>query len=108
MNLLDSTIIKQDFTTAIKGWVDSTTVPSAIDSVTYNLYESNNPFRKKFNNEEINNNKIRVIANTGTAVGAEIFSAFANPYYLTHKITQMPVYYQSAVNAYKRNFYNNN
>lgn len=102
MNLINSTILKQNLT-ALSNWADSNSVPSVIDSVTYDLYESNNPFRKKFTEDEIQNRGIRIAANTGTAVSAELFSAFANPYYLTHKITQIPVLCHHVVDSYKKN-----
>lgn len=102
MNLIHSTILKQNLS-IISNWADSATVPTVIDSVTYDLYESNNPFRKTFTKDEIQNKGIRIAANTGTAVSAELFSAFANPYYLTHKITQLPVLCHHVVDTYKRN-----
>ena len=100
MNLINLTILKQNFP-ALNNWIDTTSVPSAIDSVTYDLYESNNPFRKKFNDEEIKNKGLRVAVNTGTAVSAELFSAFTNPYYLTHKVIHVPLLYYQAVDTYK-------
>ena len=39
---------------------------------------------------------------TTTGVGAEIFSAFTNPYYLTHKVVQLPTMYQNVVDVYKK------
>ncbi len=101
MNLIDSTVFKQNVS-ILSNWVDSTPVNQIIDSVTYDLYESNNPFRKKFDKIDISNKGLRVAANTTTAIGAEVFSAFANPYYLTHKVTQIPVWYGSVVDAYKK------
>jgi len=102
MNLINSTILKQNLA-SLSNWADSTSVPTVIDSVTYDLYESNNPFRKKFSEEEIHNKGMRIAVNTGTAVSAELFSAFANPYYLTHKITQIPVLCNHVIDTYKRN-----
>ena len=101
MNLIDSTVFRQNVS-ILSNWVDSTPVNQMIDSVTYDLYESNNPFRKKFDKTDISNKGLRVVANTTTAIGAEVFSAFANPYYLTHKVTQIPVWYGNVVDAYKK------
>lgn len=83
-------------------WIDSTPLPQVIDTVTYDLYESNNPFRNKFNKEQIKNNNLRHTVNTTTAVGAEMFSIFTNPYYLTHKIIHLPSMYNHVVGAYKK------
>ena len=101
MNLIDSAIIKNNLTTNLRNWADSVEIPSLIDSVTFDLYDSNNPFKKTFTKDEIHNTPMRILANTGTTVGSEFFSAFTNPYYLTHKVTQVPVLYQSVVNTYK-------
>lgn len=86
----------------LSNWVDSTPVPQVIDTVTYDLYESNNPFRYKFSRTQINNKPLRVVANTTTSVGAEVFSVFTNPYYITHKIVNIPIAYNSVVDTYKR------
>lgn len=102
MNLVNSTILRQKFE-MISNWADSTSVPNAIDAVTYDLYESNNPFRKTFTKDEIQNKSIRVAANTGAVVGAELFSVFTNPYYITHKVSHIPTYYHQVVNFYKKN-----
>ena len=32
----------------LSNWVDSTPVPQVIDTMTYDIYESSNPFRQKF------------------------------------------------------------
>lgn len=104
MNLVNSTILRQNLA-QINNWIDSTSVSGAIDSVTYDLYESNNPFRKKFTPDEIQNKGVRVAANAGTAVSAELFSAFTNPYYLTHKITQIPTLYNNVADVYRKNRY---
>jgi hypothetical protein len=101
MNLIHSTVYQQNLKT-FSNWVDTTPVNEMIDTVTYDLYESNNPFRKNFNEDEINNKGLRTVANATTAVGAEFFSAFTNPYYLSHKITQIPVLYNNVVETYKK------
>ena len=105
MNLIDSTVFRQNVST-LSNWVDSTPVNQMIDSVTYDLYESNNPFRKRFDKTDISNKGLRAVANATATVGAEIFSAFANPYYITHKITQIPILYDSVVDAYKNTMQN--
>jgi len=102
MNLINMKVYQQNLAT-LSNWVDSTPVNQMIDSVTYNQYENSNPFRKKFDKTEISNTALRTAANTTTTIGAEMFSMFSNPYYLTHKVTQIPVWYQSAVNSYKNN-----
>lgn len=101
MNLIDSTVFKQNLS-VLSNWVDSTPVNQVIDKVTYDLYESNNPLRRKFDKNDINNKVLRVAANTTTAVGAEFFSAFTNPYYLSHKVTQIPVIYTNVVDTYNK------
>ena len=100
MNLIESTAIRQNVID-LSNWVDSTPVPQVIDTFTYDLYESNNPFRYKFSREQIHNKPLRVAANTTTAVGAEVFSVLTNPYYITHKIVHIPTAYNSVVDAYK-------
>ena len=37
---------------ALYNWVDSTPMPQIIDTVTYDVYESNNPFRTSFNKND--------------------------------------------------------
>ena len=102
MNLIKTKVYQQNLAN-LHNWVDNTPVNEMIDTVTYDVYESNNPFRKKrFNKEQINNTGLRVAANTTTAVGAEVFSVFANPFYLSHKVTQVPMFYHNAVDAYKK------
>ena len=88
---------------ALANWVDSTPMPQIIDTVTYNVYESNNPFRTSFSKEDISNKPLRIAANTTTTIGAEAFSMFTNPYYLTHKIVNIPTYYKNIVNSYQKN-----
>nr|QGT49864.1 hypothetical protein Melaina855_2510 [uncultured Candidatus Melainabacteria bacterium] len=101
MNLIDSTVFRQNVS-SFSNWVDTTPVPQVINTVTYDLYESNNPLRRTFEKDDIHNKGLRIAANATTSVGAEIFSMFTNPYYLTHKITQVPVLYRSIVDAYKK------
>lgn len=91
MNLINTTVISQNMS-LFSNWVDSTPVPKMVDTVTYDLYESDNPFRHKFSNKQIKNDTLRHSTNTTAAVGAEAFSLFANPYYLTHKIINLPAY----------------
>lgn len=101
MNIIDVTVFKQGMS-SISNWMDTTPVPQVIDTVTYDLYESNNPLRRKFDKNDINNKSLRVAANASTTVGAEIFSMFTNPYYLSHKVTQVPVLYKNVVDTYKK------
>ncbi len=102
MDLISATTFSQNIT-LLSNWVDSTPVNDVIDTVTYDLYESGNPFRHKFSKAQIPNKILRTTANATTTVGAEFFSAFTNPYYLTHKIVNIPVMYQNVVNTYKNN-----
>lgn len=101
MNLINTSLTYPNISQLLTNWVDSKPVPELLDSVTYDLYESNNPFRKTFNETDITNKGLRVAANTTAIVSAEAFSAFANPYYLFHKVTHIPIYYQSVVDKYK-------
>ncbi len=101
MNLIDVTVFKQGMS-SISNWINSTPVPQAVNTVTYDLYESNNPLRRKFDKNDINNKSLRVAVNATATVGAEFFSAFTNPYYLSHKVTQVPVLSKSVVDTYKK------
>lgn len=101
MNLIDVTVFKQGMS-SISNWINSTPVPQAVNTVTYDLYESNNPLRRKFDKNDINNKSLRVALNATTTVGAVFFSAFTNPYYLSHKVTQVPVLYKSVADTYKK------
>lgn len=85
----------------LTNWVDSTPMPQVIDTVTYDLYESNNPFRQKFS-QNIDNKVLKYTVYATTGIGAEMFSAFTNPYYLTHKMIQLPMMYQNVVGVYKK------
>ena len=76
-------------------------LPQVIDTVTYDLYESNNPFRQK-TDKKFDNKALRYTVNATSAVGAEAFSVFTNPYYLTHKIVNLPVMYKNVANIYKK------
>ena len=100
MNLINNTLVQN--MSVFSNWVDSTPAPQVIDTITYDVYETSNPFRKTYTPEDINNKGLRLAANATTTVGAEVFSAFANPYYLTHKITQIPTAYKSVVDTYKK------
>lgn len=100
MNLIESAVIRQNVID-LSNWVDSTPVPQVIDTFTYDLYESNNPFRYKFTKDQISNKSLRIAANTTTTVGAEFFSVLTNPYYITHKLVHIPTAYNSVVDAYK-------
>lgn len=106
MNLINPMTFTQNLS-VLSNWVDSTPVSQMIDTMTYDLYESSNPFRKTFTQEEISNKGLRLAANTTTTVSAEVFSAFANPYYLTHKVTQIPAAYKGVVDVYKKYSQNN-
>lgn len=100
MNLIEATAFKQNMIN-ISNWIDSTPTSQVIDTVTYDLYEGNNPFRYKFSSSQISNKQLRDAANATTSVGAEFYSVFTNPYYITHKIVKIPAAYNSVVDAYK-------
>lgn len=100
MNLINTAIIQN--LSNLSNWVDSTPTPQVIDTVTYDLYETSNPFRRTFDKGDISNKGLRIAVNTTTSVGAEVFSAFANPYYITHKIIQVPMAYKAVVDTYKK------
>lgn len=76
-------------------------IPKTIEEVTYDAYEDNNPFRNTFNDIDIKDENLKTTVDTAKSVGSEVFSAFTNPFYLTHKITQIPTYYKTVVDTYK-------
>ena len=78
-------------------WVNSKPIPDVIDTFTYDISESDNPFRQNYTKQELS-----PVAKNTKLVGAEVFSAFTNPYYLTHKIIHIPTYYQTAVSEYNK------
>lgn len=86
----------------LSNWVDTIQVPQIINNLTYEYYESNNPFRFKIEDDQQNENSTNQIINATTIAGAELFSVFTNPYYLTHKIVQIPSLYRSVVDVYKK------
>ena len=86
----------------LSNWTDSVQIPQIINNLTYNYYESNNPFRLKVEDDQQSENENNQISTFTTIVGAELFSVFTNPYYLTHKIVQIPSLYRSVVDVYKK------
>ncbi len=89
MNIIDYYITqKKD----MKNWVQTRSVPKIIDEFTYKPYESDNPFRLDFSNQinQISNDMVKQSVNVAQNVGAEVFSAYTNPYYLSHKMINMP------------------
>ncbi len=101
MNLISFNTQNYNLSSIVSNWTDSKPLPDLIDNYTYDLYESDNPFNRTFSQNDISNNELRFAVNATAKVGAEAFSAFANPYYLSHKITHIPIYYQSVVDKYK-------
>lgn len=101
MNLLDNHVSRA-ITSLYSNWIDSYQFPNIINTVTYDLYESNNPLRHHFDDDEIKNDNLRRTVNATTMVGAEFFSVLTNPYYLTHKIIRLPYLYSNAVETYKK------
>ena len=99
MNLIQSKINSEY--NHFSNWLDKTPLNTIVDNVTYDQYECNNPFRNRFSEKDITNSSLRHGLNATNMVGAEIFSAFANPYYLTHKIVSVPIYYNNVVETYK-------
>ncbi len=106
MNLIQATVFKQNMIN-LSNWIDSTPASDVIDAITYDLYESNNPLRYKFSSSQISNKSLRVAANATTSVGAEVYSVFTNPYYITHKLVKIPAAYNSVVEMYKNYSINN-
>lgn len=97
MNILNKSIFSN--------WVDTVQIPQIISNLTYDYYETNNPFRYKIEEEQQqieDKDALKQVANVSTLVGAELFSVFTNPYYLTHKIVQIPSMYRSVVDVYKK------
>lgn len=104
MNLIQSTI-NNNFS-KFSLWIDQTSVPDMIDTVTYDLYEGDNPFRQ-VEDDNINNKYLKTAVNIGSSVGAEFYSIFTNPYYLTHKILTLPTLYNQVTDIYKKYSINN-
>ena len=77
-------------------------IPQTIEEVTYDSYEGNNPFSKTFNNLQIEDKNIQSAVDTTKLIGAEAFSLFTNPFYLTHKFVQIPTYYKTIVENYTK------
>ena len=99
MNLIHNKIIS-----SLHNWVDTTPPNEMVDYLTYDQYEINNPLRLNFYNpENIQNKYLRTTANTAKDVGAEVVSAYINPFYLTHKFVNIPVFYKDVVNTYSKN-----
>ena len=99
MNLIHNKIIS-----SLNNWVDSTPANVIVDSLTYDQYEINNPFRLNFYEpKNIQNSYLRATAGAAKNIGAEITSAYINPFYLTHKIVNAPVFYKDVVNTYSKN-----
>lgn len=107
MNIFNSPAFKQNMI-QVSNWVDSVPVTDVISDLTYDSYEDGNPFRfMRFTEEDISNKPLRVVANTGTKIGAEVFSIFTNPYYIPHKIIKAPTYYGQIVDFYNKYSVNN-
>ena len=84
------------------------TIPDTIDFVTYDQYETNNPLRLNlYNPEDIKNPTVRKSVGVAHTVGSELVSAYVNPFYLTHKIVQIPNNYQKITQNYKKYSQNN-
>lgn len=100
MNLINTSFSQN--ISLFSNWVDSTPLPQVIDTVTYNLYESDNPFKRDYTGSEIDNTLLKYAVKATKTVGAEAYSVFTNPYYLTHKIVNIPTMYQNVVDTYKK------
>lgn len=104
MNLIQSTINNNFSKLSI--WVEETPILDMIDTVTYDLYEGDNPFRQ-VEDENIDNKYLKTAVNVTSTVGAEFYSIFTNPYYLTHKIVSLPAMYEHVTDIYKKYSINN-
>lgn len=81
----------QNKTDYIKTWTQNINGVRVFDELTYNQYESNNPLRLEYSHiNNIKNDKLRQSAQAAQYMGAEILSAYINPYYLSHKIINLP------------------
>ena len=97
MNIIDYTLNQ---TNTMKDWTQTHSVPQIIDTFTYDQYESSNPLRLNFSHlDNIDNKHLTTTANVAQNVGAEIISAYINPYYLSHKIINIP---SNIVELYKK------
>lgn len=82
-------------------WVAQTPTPKIIDTFTYDVYESENPFKIDFFGDgKINNNYMLKTLTATQNISAEVYSAYTNPFYMTHKIINLP---SQAVEIYKKN-----
>ena len=62
-------------------------VVNSIDSMTYNQYESSNPLRIKYQHvDSFENKNVKKTVLAAQGVGAEVYSLYANPFYLFHKL----------------------
>lgn len=86
----------------ITDWAANTPINEMFDSLTYDIYESDNPFRHEYSKSEIKNPAVKYTINAAKTTGAELYSVFANPFYLAHKIVNIPVYYKNAADLYKK------
>ena len=77
-------------------------IPDIVDAYTYDEYESSNPLRIKFWGDQIKNSFLHKAIDTTQNVGAEVLSAYTNPYYIPHKIINLPNDYKNVVEAYKK------
>ncbi len=80
-------------------------VSDAVDMYTYNDYESSNPMRIDFwqnQIDQIENKMLRQTAGAAQNIGAEVMSAYTNPYYIPHKIINIPKDYKNVVETYKK------
>ena len=77
-------------------------IPDIIDMYTYDDYESSNPLRIRFMKDKLENSFMKKAMNTTQNIGAEVISAYTNPYYIPHKIINLPNDYKNVVETYKK------
>jgi len=100
MNIITQ-FIKQN--NLLPNLIESNNITDAIDEVTYNQYETSNPLRINFYDyKNINNKALQTTLKTTQNIGAEVLSAYTNPFYLVHKAINIPTDYQKAVDSYKK------
>lgn len=82
--------------------VESDNLPDMIDEVTYKQYESSNPLRINFlENQKIDPTLKKTLTITQN-LGAEVLSAYTNPFYWMHKAVQIPANSQAVIEFYKK------
>ncbi len=100
MNIITQYITKNNL---LPNLIESNNIKDAIDEVTYDQYETSNPLRINFYDyKNVNNKALQTTLKTTQNIGAEVLSAYTNPFYLFHKAINIPTDYRKAVDSYKK------